>query len=207
MKRLIFTFTLGLLALATPFITGCATSAEYTAYVEGQKALAQARSQAEVARYTALAQIAETGDTAARVAAVISLQAGPAAVPAPGLQMPANTTALQWASVLVPGLMQMYTAHQSTRLGMRQSDNAAATAGSTNATMVGLGGLIQAPGASTSTVTTFTGSFNADSTHAPTVVTQPAPVIVQQPTPIVVRQPEPMVVRPEVVLVPAAPGP
>lgn len=182
MKRLICTLALGLLALASPFLAGCASSAEYTAYVEGQKALASARSQAEVARYTALAQIAEAGDTAARVAAVISLQAGQAGGSAPGLLMPANTTALQWASVLVPGLTHMYTAHQSNRLGMRQSDNAAATAASTNAAFVGLGGLIQAPGATT----TYNQSFN-DSTHAPTVVTQPAPVVVQQPAPLVVQ--------------------
>lgn len=182
MKRLFLTFTLGLLAL----LTGCASSAEYAAYVEGQKAIATARSAAEVARYTALAQIAESGDTAARVAAVISLQAGQAGGSAPGLQMPANTTALQWASVLVPGLTHMYTAHQSTRLGMRQSDNAAATAASTNAAFVGLGGLIQAPGATTTT--TYNQSFN-DATHAPTVVTQPPP----------------LVVRPEVVLPVAVP--
>lgn len=181
-----------LLALAAVAITGCA-SQDYAQYTQARAAEARARAEADVARYNALARIAETGSDAARVAAVMSLQAAgngqnvttPTAAP-----RSAADTALGWASVLVPGLTQMHAATQATRLGLRQSDNAAAVATSTNATMLGLGGLIQAPGATT----TYDNSFN-DSTHAPTVVTQPPPLVVVQPEPIVVTQPQPVVVR------------
>ena len=77
---------------------------------------------------------------------------------------------------------------------------------------------VQAPGpVNTSTITTTTntnntmtsstgvlgsGTYNIDSTHTPTVVTQPAPVIVNQPSPIVVNQPAPIVItQPEPIIV------
>lgn len=48
----------------------------------------------------------------------------------------------------------------------------------------------------TITTTTTTDSHAVDSTHAPTVVTQPAPLVVEQPAPLVVQ---PQVVNPVVV--------
>jgi hypothetical protein len=67
---------------------------------------------------------------------------------------------------------------------MRQSDNATALGISTNAAFVGIASKIQAPAANITTTTTTT--TNTDSTHAPTVVTQPAPIVVTQPAPLVV---------------------
>ena len=101
-------------------LTGCAH--EYQAYAEAQKA----QSQAQAARYAALAKIAEMGDTTAKVAAVISLNAGgvqqaPVAAPRSWADY-----ALQFTGALLPVVGQVYTINKQTALGMRQSDNATA---------------------------------------------------------------------------------
>jgi uncharacterized protein YceK len=154
-------------------LTGCATGQQYTAYAEAHKAQAAA----QTARYQALADIAKMGDTTAKVAAVISLQAGgqqgQSQIAAP---RSAGDQALQWASILVPAVGQAYMIGQNTRLGMRQSDNATALGVSTNGAFVGIADKIQAPGA----VTTNTdNSVRTDTTHTPTVVIQPAPLVVR----------------------------
>lgn len=181
-------------------LTGCATGQQYTAYSDAHKAQATA----QVARYEALAKIAEMGDTTAKVAAVMSLQMGggqsQSQIAAP---VSASDRALQWASVLVPGLTQAYMIGQNTKLGMRQSDNAATTSAATTAGFVGIAGKIQAPAANVSTSTTTTigansgansgnsgrlaGTSITDNTATPTVVLQPVPLVVTQPAPIIVR--------------------
>ena len=50
--------------------------------------------------------------------------------------------------------------------------------------------------------TTTTTTTSTDSTHTPTVVTQPAPITVTQPAPVIVNQPAPIVVtQPEPIIV------
>ncbi len=167
-----------ILALAIALsLTGCAT-AQYDAYVKGQEAVATARATADVARYQALALIATTGDEAAKVAAVMSIQNGTAANQQGQLQLPASgwDNVRAWASVLVPAITQGYVAKQNANVQIVNSNNAAATAASTNAAFVGIAGQIQAPG------TTYNNSYNQDSTHAPTVV---SPEVVQIPTQII----------------------
>jgi len=124
-------------------LTGCATG-QYQAYADAHKAHAAA----QTARYQALADIAKMGDTTAKVAAVISLQAGGQQQQSQ-IAMPrsASDQALQWASVLVPAVSQAYMIGQNVRLGMRQSDNATALGISTNAAFVGIASQIQAPAA------------------------------------------------------------
>jgi hypothetical protein len=182
-------FAIPLVALA---LTGCA-STDYAAYAEAQASIASAKAEADKVRYQALAHIAQTGGDAAKVAAVMSLQFGapqaPSAVAAP---RPAGDTMLQWASILVPAATQAYAIGKNASVQIEAGRNAAFTAQSTNSAFVGVAGLIQAPGSVTTT--------NTDSTHAPTVVTQPAPVLVQQPAPLVVN---PVVVDPVVVTQPA----
>jgi hypothetical protein len=158
-------------------LTGCATS-EYAAYADIHKAQAAA----QTARYQALADIAKQGDTTAKVAAVMSLQLQ-------GAQGQSNVAApksfgdqvLQWTSVLLPSVTQIYSVGKQAQIGIAQSNNARELGVSTNAAFVGLAGKIQAPGAVTTTTT------NTDSTHAPTIVTQPAPLVVTQPTPVILR--------------------
>ena len=144
-----------LLAIAAVALTGCA-SQDYAQYTQARAAEARARSEADVARYNALARIAETGSDAARVAAVMSLQT------AGNGQNVTTPTAPPERGRHCPGLSQ--------RAGTGWPDSGAGA------------------------TTTYDNSFN-DSTHAPTVVTQPPPLVVVQPEPIVVTQPQPVVVQ------------
>jgi len=110
-------------------------------YAQTQQEIARSKAAVETARYQALAEIAKSGDTTARVAAVISLQAG-------GVQAPTGTAlaapvsngeaALRWASILAPALTQVYGIHQNSRVAINNSDNAAAVSMNTNGTMLGL---------------------------------------------------------------------
>lgn len=204
---------------------GCATD-DYRHYAEAQMAMAQAKSTADQARYSALARIAETGDSAARVAAVMSL----AGIGDGARQAPANVaapvspggTALQWASVLVPGLTQAYMISSNVKLGMRQSDNAtalglgqsrdqAATSAATMGAFASVAGQIQSPAATVNTSTvTLTGAGvigggsyevgpNSGAQSGNSGRLAGGSITDNTSTPTVVVQPAPTVVRPEVV--------
>jgi PBP1b-binding outer membrane lipoprotein LpoB len=129
-------------------LTGCAT-AEYQAYAEAHKAQAAA----QTARFQALAQIAQQGDTTAKVAAVMSLQMGGGQQNAQ-INAPKNWAdyAMQWTGLLLPTVGQIYTVNKQTSLGMRQSDNATALGISTNQAFVGMASQIQAPAANVTTI-------------------------------------------------------
>ena len=118
-------------------LTGCA-SQEYALYADAQKKIAEAQALSETARYAALAEIAKQGDTAAKVAAVMSLQMGnsnngPRVQP---INPPKSLgeTALQWTSVLLPSLTQFYSISANRQVAITQSNNQAAIAQSTNST-------------------------------------------------------------------------
>jgi hypothetical protein len=134
--------------LCTLSLTGCATG-QYQAYADAHKAQAAA----QTARYQALADIAKMGDTTAKVAAVISLNAGNAPQNT-NIATPKNWAdyALQWTGLLLPTVGQIYTINKQTSLGMRQSDNATALGISTNAAFLGMAGKIQAPAANVTTI-------------------------------------------------------
>jgi hypothetical protein len=115
------------IALAVALLSGCASD-NYRMYADTQKAIANANAMAEAARYQALAEIAKQGDTAAKVAAVMSLNQGGA-----GAQRPQQVinppehwgdTALRWASLVLPVTTQFYTVNRNSAVAMRQSDNA-----------------------------------------------------------------------------------
>lgn len=168
MKRVI----VSLMVLCALALSGCASGEQYAAYVAAETAKAEAKASADVAKYKALALIGASGGETAKVAALISLASAPQQGQGVlGLAPPrsAGDTALQWASILVPGLTQAYGINRNTALAMRQSDNALAVTQSTNSTMLGFGQLINSP------------------------------VVVEQPAPVVVTQPDPVIVRPEVV--------
>jgi PBP1b-binding outer membrane lipoprotein LpoB len=191
--------------LCSLFLAGCATG-DYAAYAEVQKAQAAA----QTARYQALAKIAEMGDTTAKVAAVMSLQnAGAGAQSQIAAPISGSQIALQWASILVPGVTQIYGIGQQVKLGMRQSDNSTALGISTNSAFVGMASQIQAPapnmtlsgtgvlgsgsysigansGQNSGNSGRLAGTSITDNTSTPTVVTQPTPV-------------RPEIVRPEIV--------
>jgi len=147
--------TLLLVALA---LTGCA-STEYAQYAKSAEA-------ASVARSSALTEIAKSGDSSAKVAAVMALALGAGNTQ---LQAPAPNAALQWASILVPGLTQIAGIAANVKLGTVQSNNATATAISTTSAFVGIAGMVQAPAApqaNISTVTTTSTDSHAVDSHA-----------------------------------------
>ena len=119
-------------------ITGCASKvSNYQLYADAQAKIAQANAVAETARYNALAEIAKTGDSAAKVAAVLSIHMNNNnATPKNNVHIaPPETlgdTALKWTSVLLPNFVQFYTINRNSSVAMRQSDNQAAIAISTN---------------------------------------------------------------------------
>ena len=127
-------------------LSGCATGDEYRQYAEAQKSMANARAMSEAARYQALAEIAKSGDTAAKVAAVMTLQQGGPGQPQQNHQigMPESWSdkALRWAQVIVPTATQtltaVYTVKKQTDLAAIQSNNATTTAVSTNNTFAGM---------------------------------------------------------------------
>lgn len=161
-------------------LVGCASGpSNYQLYAETQKAIAQAQSQAEIARYLALSEIAKGDDPTAKVAAVMSLQMHPQTAGRQQISPPRSLsdTLLNWATILVPSAVQLYGINQNTQLGLRQSDNSTRLGLSTNQSFVDM----------------------AKEINSPTIVTQPAPTIVTQPAPTIVTQPAPTIVNPVVV--------
>ena len=124
-------------------LAGCASGpSNYQLYAETQAKIAQANAVAETARFNALAEIAKNGDSAAKVAAVLSIQMGSGSQPRQQQQVAAPETladtALKWTSVLLPSFTQFYTVQRNTAVAMRQSDNQAAVAISTNQAFTGI---------------------------------------------------------------------
>jgi hypothetical protein len=190
-----------LIAIVTALaLTGCATGKEYEAYAEAHKAQAAA----QAARYKALSDIAAQGDTTAKVAAVITLNQSSGQASQIAAPKSAAEHLIQWTSILLPSLTNIYGINKQAQVGIAQSNNATTLGVSTNAAFVGLAGKIQAPAANVTTSTSTTSTVGAnsgansgnsgrlagtsitDNTSTPTVVVQPAPVIVRpevvQPT-------------------------
>jgi hypothetical protein len=134
-------------ALASLTLAGCA-STNYELYAQTQEKIAIARAESDIARYKALEAIANSGDTTARVAAVIALQQGAtSANNTPKIEQPTSTgdTILKWTSVLLPSLTQFYSIGKSTDLAIVNSNNNKEIAINSNETMLGFGKLIVDP--------------------------------------------------------------
>lgn len=140
--------------LSVALLTGCATQ-DYKMYTDTQRAIASANATAESAKYAALAEIARTGDSAAKVAAVMSINfAGSNNNRSQQQILPpksAGDIALQWTSLLLPNLTQFYSinanrqvavtqSNNATALGIKQSDNQLATTTNTNNTFANIAG-------------------------------------------------------------------
>lgn len=180
MKTLVILFAL--------VLSGCA-SLEYEQYSRAQTYIATARHQAEAARYRALSDIAATGDSSAKVAAVMALALGANTAQQPVIQAPQPNQALQWAQILVPGLTQVAGMRYNYLSQQVQSNNATTLGLSTNNAFVGLAGKIQAPGSTFTSTTTLSGTGNLGSgTYSTTDrndVTTLSPVTVIPPVTIV----------------------
>lgn len=151
-----------ILILAALVLAGCA-SPEYEQYSRAQTDIATARHQADAARYRALSDIAATGDSSAKVAAVMALALGNNTAQQPVIQAPQPNQVLQWAQILVPGLTQVAGMRYNYLSQQTQSNNATTLGLSTNSAFVGLAGKIQAPGSTFTSTTTLSGTGNLGS--------------------------------------------
>lgn len=166
-------------------LTGCASN-DWAHYASAQKSIAEAEAAKEIARYQALATIAQNGDTTAKAVAAMSIQAGTAASRPTQLATPVSTEERirSWLGIIVPGVVQGYAVNRNAQVAITQSNNSAAVAQSTNSAFVGIASQIQAPGAVTTTTTNYTSSFNDSTT--PQQVVNPVvvdPVVVQPTAP------------------------
>ena len=159
------TITLILITLCTLF-AGCTNTNDAAFYA--------AQRDSETAKYTAIKALADGADPTTRALLAVMLGGGMAGGQGGIRQAAPDTTALQWASVLVPGAVQAYGLVEQGRTARLQSANSTSLGISTNSTFQGIAGLIQAPGAITNT------DRHDIYTPAPVVVT-PTPVI----TPVV----------------------
>ena len=177
-----------ILILAALVLAGCA-SPDYAQYSKAQTDIATARHSADAARYRALSDIAATGDSSAKVAAVMALALGANTAQQPVIQAPQPNQALQWAQILVPGLTQVAGMRYNYLSQQVQSNNATTLGLSTNNAFVGLSGKIQAPGSTFTSTTTLSGTGNLGSgTYSTTDrndVTTLSPVTVIPPVTIV----------------------
>jgi len=185
-------------------LAGCA-SPEYAQYSKAQTDIAVARHTADAAKYKAMADIAAQGDSSAKVAAVMAMAlSGNTNGAQTAIQAPQASSALQWASILVPGLTQVAGMRYNYLSQQTASNNATALGISTNTTFAGISGKIQAPGPITNNTLSGTGTLGsgAYSTQDRHDVTSPTPVVVTPVTPTV-----PVIVNPPVVVTPPAPTP
>ena len=192
------------LSLAALALTGCATG-DYAQYSKAQTDIAVARHAADAAKYRAMSDIAASGDSAAKVAAVMAMAMGQSGGAQTTLQAPQTSEALQWASILVPGLTQVASMRYNHLSQQNASNNATALGISTNGTFTGIAGKIQAPGSVTTNTLSGTGTLGsgAYSTQDRHDVTSPAPVVVTPVVQIVPITPTvPIVITPITPIVP-----
>jgi len=184
-------------------ISACA-SPDYVQYSKSMQEIAASKNSADTEKYKALASIAASGDSTAKVAAVMALSSlGSTTQGQSALMQPQPNIALQWASILVPGLTQVAGMRYNYMSQSVSSNNATALGMSTNTTFSAIAGKIQAPTTITTlsgTGTLGSGAYSTSDNHSisteapfavPTVVT---PTVIQPVTVI-----EPTVITPTVI--------
>lgn len=139
------------IAIVALLLSGCA-SPGYEQYLAANQAVAVSRSNADTARFNALASIAKTGDSAASVAAAMALALG-GNQQVQHIEAPRNEL-LQWASIIVPALGNAYAVGKSADVAINASNNAYHTSAATTAGFVGIASQIQAPVTPQANVTT-----------------------------------------------------
>jgi hypothetical protein len=203
-------------AIALTVLTGCA-STDYQLYAQAQANIAAQRAAADQARYAALASIAQQGDSAAKVAAVMSMMQMGQVQPQATIAAPRSTgeTLLQWASLVLPTATQMYgisrqsqvaiaQSDNATRLGIAQSGDASATQQAIVSGFVNVAGKVQGNSTVTNTSTSTQTATTTTTTNPTQVVTQDKVVLVDKPVivdPKVITVEKPVVVDPKVVTV------
>lgn len=135
-----------MIVLAFSALSGCASN-DYREYAAAQTEMATAKASAEIARWKAMEEIGKSGDTTARVAAMMAMQSQGAGSGQQQHIAPPKSFAEEarnWLGIIVSPLVQGYGIHENTRAQIRQSDNTARLGESTNATFLGIAGRIPA---------------------------------------------------------------
>lgn len=136
------------LAVIAAILAGCSTTgAQYYQSVADANArliaIEQARANADAERYRALAEIAKTGDSAAKAVAAMAIamggQRGDARLIAP---QPIQSEALQWATVLANPLTMGISGYFGMQTQMNASDNARMVSVSANQAFATMGATI-----------------------------------------------------------------
>ena len=179
-------------------ITGCATD-DYARYADSQTAIHAAKANAEGERFKAMALIAQSGDTTAKVAAMMAMQASrstdaPIQIAAPKSPM---DSLKEWVGMLLPAAVQGYGMYSQSEVAKINSANSAMVSQSTNAAFVGMAGKIQGNTDNHSQVLSGVGALGGgySVTPAPVVV----PTVVAPVVPIVPTVIQPTVIQPVVV--------
>jgi hypothetical protein len=137
MKKTVIAAAIGIMALS-----GCASVTDYNLYAQTQQLIATKQAEADIARANALKDIAASGDSSAKVAAVMSLQFAAQSQPRDAGQIAPPTsfsdTLLKWASVLVPSFTQVYAIGKSTDVAITHSNNSVKAQQSNNNMVVDL---------------------------------------------------------------------
>jgi len=131
-------------AIAALGLGGCATTEQYKLYAQTQTNIANARAQAEIARYKALEEIADSDD-GSRIAAVVAMNmqnGGSFDVPSIAQPKSWDEKALDWVRALMPGATTAYNVYSRTNLQEHISDNNLDLAKNNNRTQVDMGRLI-----------------------------------------------------------------
>lgn len=146
-------------------LTGCATN--YDQYAQAQLKIAEANAISAKYRYEALTLMGNSGGDAAKVAAIMQINATNTEHSTQVIQPPKSwqDQALQWASVLLPSITQVYSIKANKATSLAQIDASTKTSANQIGGFVEFGRLIKDP----------------------TIVMQPAPLTVNQPTPIIVK--------------------
>ena len=148
-------------------LVGCA-SEDYSKYIASQESMQLARSNAEIAKYKAMADIGSRGDTTVQVAAMMAmLGLQGSSMPVVNITPPKSgwDTAREWLGIILPVAVQGYAISANARVAINAANNSKDVAVSTNNAFVGMAGKIQAPAANVSTITKTTDSHAVDS-HA-----------------------------------------
>lgn len=143
-----------LLLVPLVFLTACASTSEYYGSVnhanEAAGKIELAKAQAELERIRVLQDISQNGGPTARTAAVMSLtfagnqrqsQQNRSRITTPNQSKSANDYALDWASLLIPGVTNIYGINRNAAVSINNSDNQRMITESTNETMLGFGRL------------------------------------------------------------------
>jgi len=169
--------------LAVLALAGCATN-DYQKYSETQVTIARYKAEAEKARYQVLAEVVKKGDPAASVAAVMSMQMGMGgAAQEQRIEAPKNAgdDVFKWASLILPTAVQGFGIYENAKVATTQSNNATATAISTNSTFASIAntgsnnqasmaanansGIVSVAGSATTALTSIANSSNTALTN------------------------------------------